>query len=59
MILYLNKQCDCICFDETDYSADEHIEYEPYDGWYNNFAHPDWGAAGIDFCLSLSSADCL
>jgi len=26
--------------------AEEHIEYPPYDGWYNNFAHPDWGAAG-------------
>jgi dual oxidase len=22
-----------------------HIEYPPYDGWYNNYAHPEWGAA--------------
>ena len=21
-------------------------EYEGYDGWYNNKAHPDWGGAG-------------
>lgn len=21
-------------------------EYAGYDGWYNNRAHPDWGAAG-------------
>ena len=23
-----------------------HREYEGYDGWYNNQAHPDWGGAG-------------
>ena len=23
-----------------------HREYENYDGWYNNMAHPDWGGAG-------------
>ena len=22
------------------------IEYEGYDGWYNNRAHPDWGGVG-------------
>lgn len=22
-------------------------EYAGYDGWYNNRAHPDWGAAGM------------
>ena len=22
------------------------IEYEGYDGWYNNRAHPEWGAVG-------------
>jgi len=38
----------CICEANYSYAADEHIEYPPYDGWYNNFAHPDWGAAGID-----------
>lgn len=21
-------------------------EWESYDGWYNNLAHPDWGGAG-------------
>ena len=21
-------------------------EYESYDGWYNNPAHPEWGGAG-------------
>ena len=21
-------------------------EWEGYDGWYNNPAHPDWGGAG-------------
>ena len=24
-----------------------HFEWEGYDGWYNNPAHPDWGGAGI------------
>ena len=27
-------------FDET------HYEWENYDGWYNNPAHPEWGGAG-------------
>jgi len=22
-------------------------EYESYDGWYNNPAHPEWGGAGM------------
>ena len=25
---------------------DRHIEWPPYDGWYNNYAHPNWGGAG-------------
>lgn len=25
---------------------DRHVEYEGYDGWYNNFARPDSGAIG-------------
>ena len=24
----------------------EYYEWEGYDGWYNNPAHPDWGGAG-------------
>jgi len=36
------------------YSPEEHIEYPPYDGWYNNFAHPDWGAAGKLFQLYVA-----
>ena len=27
-------------------SGEEHVEYPPYDGWFNNLAHPDWGGAG-------------
>lgn len=27
-------------FEET------HYEWENYDGWYNNPAHPEWGGAG-------------
>ena len=23
------------------------FEWEGYDGWYNNPAHPDWGGAGM------------
>lgn len=23
-----------------------HVEKQRYDGWYNNLAHPDWGAVG-------------
>ncbi len=25
---------------------EEHYEWENYDGWYNNPAHPEWGGAG-------------
>lgn len=25
----------------------QYFEWEGYDGWYNNPAHPDWGGAGI------------
>ena len=32
---------------------DEYIEDRPYDGYFNNFAHPDWGASG----KSLESID--
>lgn len=28
------------------YRFDEHVEYEGYDGWYNNIARPDSGAIG-------------
>lgn len=28
------------------YRFDEHVEYEGYDGWYNNLARPDSGAIG-------------
>ena len=26
--------------------VEEHYEWEGYDGWYNNPAHPEWGGAG-------------
>ena len=25
---------------------ESHYEWENYDGWYNNPAHPEWGGAG-------------
>lgn len=25
---------------------EEHYEWENYDGWFNNPAHPEWGGAG-------------
>lgn len=29
-------------------------EYTPWDGWYNNYAHPDWGGAGKKYtCISI------
>ena len=28
------------------FAAEGEYEYESYDGWYNNPAHPDWGGAG-------------
>ena len=44
--------------DNNGYSpaAENHIEYPPYDGWYNNFAHPEWGAAGTP---CHNDVDCL
>ena len=32
-----------------------HVEYEGYDGWYNNRAHPDWGGVGMSIFLILHS----
>lgn len=31
------------------FSEVEYYEWEGYDGWFNNPAHPEWGAAG-KFC---------
>ena len=28
-----------------------HVEYPPFDGWFNNLAHPDWGGAGMPMPL--------
>ena len=28
-----------------------YFEWEGYDGWYNNPAHPDWGGAGNNYSL--------
>jgi len=35
---------------------DEEIEYAPFDGWYNNFAHPDWGASDTPLLRLLPHA---
>ncbi|XP_038077765.1 dual oxidase 2-like isoform X2 [Patiria miniata] len=34
----------------------EHREYEGYDGWYNNMAHPDWGGAELPLTRRLPVA---
>lgn len=33
-----------------------HVEYEGYDGWYNNLAHPDWGGAELPLTRRLPVA---
>ena len=35
-------------YDERKEAMEEEpgYEWEGYDGWYNNPAHPDWGGAG-------------
>ena len=34
-------------YDRLDLSYNEtHYEWENYDGWFNNPAHPEWGGAG-------------
>ncbi len=36
-----------------------HFEWEGYDGWYNNPAHPEWGGAGnICMCARGCKHDC-
>lgn len=30
-------------------ASNVYFEWEGYDGWYNNPAHPDWGGAGALF----------
>ena len=32
-----------------------HYEWEGYDGWYNNPAHPEWGGAGEFYRGNLMS----
>ena len=32
-----------------------HYEWENYDGWYNNPAHPEWGGAGKLHCAKISA----
>eukprot|EP00118_Oscarella_pearsei_P006944 m.32550 g.32550 ORF g.32550 m.32550 type:complete len:1691 (+) comp31668_c0_seq3:179-5251(+) len=34
----------------------ETYEYEGYDGWYNNLAHPDWGGADMTLTRRLEPA---
>jgi hypothetical protein len=33
------------------FSEEDNYEWESYDGWYNNPAHPEWGGYG-EFCLN-------
>ena len=37
-------------------STETHFEWENYDGWFNNPAHPEWGGAGklfgVFFCAT-------
>jgi len=33
--------------------VEKKVEYPGYDGWYNNRAHPEWGAAGKCDALSV------
>lgn len=33
------------------FSDVEYYEWEGYDGWFNNPAHPEWGGAGKYFSL--------
>lgn len=52
---------------EFDYENEQ--EWEGYDGWYNNLAHPDWGGAGkrpfpsffflFDIQLVIAACGCL
>jgi len=37
---------------------EEYYEWEGYDGWYNNPAHPEWGGAGELFLLLGSFCRC-
>ncbi len=34
------------------FSEREYFEWESYDGWFNNPAHPEWGGAGKLFLAS-------
>ncbi len=37
-------------------SEEIHFEWQGYDGWFNNPAHPDWGGAGkLHIILSVES----
>ena len=35
--------------DEVEPGSEPGYEWEGYDGWFNNPAHPDWGGAGRRF----------
>ncbi|CAH1797386.1 unnamed protein product [Owenia fusiformis] len=38
------------------YETERHVEYMPYDGWYNNRAHPELGAVDSPLVRLLPSA---
>ena len=45
---YANRFLDVLRDEYTATDGEEPgYEWEGYDGWYNNPAHPDWGGAGM------------
>ena len=32
----------------------EAAEYQRYDGWYNNLAHPHWGSVGTYYTMHMT-----
>lgn len=40
---------------ESKYDVKKNVEYEGYDGWYNNLARPDLGAIGKSILIFLTA----
>jgi hypothetical protein len=52
--LYFHIFAVCLVGAQTE--SYPHVEYPPFDGWYNNWAHPDWGAAETTLYRRLAPA---
>ena len=53
---YLTMEAERVTYidhDDEEFGDRNEQEWEGYDGWYNNPAHPEWGGAGEPLAFSV------